>query len=215
MDSARVGCAHPDRSGRTTLAEAACRTIRVDIRPRQGTVVYRQNVATEGGQANVPAFLLFETRRPLMSVIPVAENPSAASTSDALSGRLQLWWRRGTTAALALYLLLMFSGTHAPKIPRALEPRFSDKWQHGLGYLGLGVLVGLWWGARRQISWKTSLLLWGAILAYGAFDEITQPLVGRDADILDWRSDAIGSAVGLALVILALRFLWKPGKVTA
>jgi VanZ family protein len=145
----------------------------------------------------------------------VAENPSIASTSDAVPTRAQVWWRRATTIALCGYLALMFSATHAPKIPKAIEPRFSDKWQHTLAYLGLGVLAGLWWGTRRALWWRGTLIVWGAILAYGAFDEITQPIVGRDADILDWRSDAIGSAIGLALITIGIRFFWKPVKTMA
>lgn len=145
----------------------------------------------------------------------VTETSSLASTSGAAPTRAQLWWRRATTLALSGYLLLMFSATHAPKIPKAIEPKFSDKWQHSLAYFGLGVLAGLWWGTRRSLWGRGALFVWGAILVYGAFDEITQPIVGRDADILDWRSDAIGSAVGLALVTVALKAFWKPGKVTA
>ncbi|HZL91260.1 MAG TPA: VanZ family protein, partial [Pirellulaceae bacterium] len=32
--------------------------------------------------------------------------------------------------------------------------------------------------------------------AYGAVDEVSQSLVGRDMDIADWRFDMMGAAIG-------------------
>jgi VanZ family protein len=41
-----------------------------------------------------------------------------------------------------------------------------------------------------------------ALAAFGAVDEITQPLFGRTADVLDWAADCAGIAVGLLLVAI-------------
>ena len=35
----------------------------------------------------------------------------------------------------------------------------------------------------------------------GAFDEITQPLVGRDCELLDWCADVVGAVVGSGAVV--------------
>jgi VanZ family protein len=143
--------------------------------------------------------------RPIEATL-VSVDKDSSFIAAAAPTRTQLWLRRASSAALGFYLLLMFTATHAPKIPKAIEPRFSDKWQHSLAYTGLGFLVGAWWATRRPFTWRVPVLLWALILAYGAFDEITQPIVGRTADILDWRSDAIGAATGLLLFAIVNYF---------
>jgi VanZ family protein len=51
-------------------------------------------------------------------------------------------------------------------------------------------------------------MLWALVyLVYGALDELTQPLTGREADVADWVFDAIG--VGLATLSLWLGFIPK------
>lgn len=111
--------------------------------------------------------------------------------------------RMATTIALVVYWLILFTATHIPKIPREFEPGFSDKWQHYLAYSILGVLVAVVWSFRRRLTWRAGLGLLAVISAYGAFDEITQPMFGRAAELLDWRSDVIGAATGLGIFALA------------
>jgi VanZ family protein len=101
--------------------------------------------------------------------------------------------------ALVLYWLTMFTATHVPKVPQPLPPGFSDKWQHYVAYAGLGFLLAAWWALRRPLTWRAGLGLFVVAVFYGAFDEVTQPLFHRDADLLDWRSDIIGAATGVAL----------------
>lgn len=119
--------------------------------------------------------------------------------------RIRQWYRRSVVAALVLYWLLMFTATHVPRIPRELEPGFSDKWQHYVAYAGLGFLLAACWSLRRRLTWGAGLALLAIAAVYGAFDEITQPLFGRDAELLDWRSDVIGAATGLVLFAIVVR----------
>ncbi|MFN9941664.1 MAG: VanZ family protein [bacterium] len=51
-------------------------------------------------------------------------------------------------------------------------------------------------------------MVWATIFAsaYAAFDEYSQPAVGRTADVLDWVADSVGAVCG-ALVCLAVRWL--------
>lgn len=105
--------------------------------------------------------------------------------------------RAASSAGLAAYWLTMFTATHIPKVPVELTPRISDKWQHYLAYAILGAFAAWWWSLRRPFGWLAAAGLFALIATYGAFDEATQPLFGRDAELLDWRADIIGAATGL------------------
>jgi VanZ family protein len=49
---------------------------------------------------------------------------------------------------------------------------------------------------------------WLALAALAAVDEATQPLVGREADRLDWYADLAGLAAGLAVIATGL-LIWR------
>jgi VanZ family protein len=118
--------------------------------------------------------------------------------------RSRPWFRRGVVIALVLYWLTMFTATHVPQAPQPLPPAFTDKWQHYVAYAGLGFLLAAWRQSRRALTMQASLVLFAIAVLYGAFDEVTQPFFGRDAELLDWRSDIIGAASGIALCALIL-----------
>ncbi|MFN0054341.1 MAG: VanZ family protein [Planctomycetales bacterium] len=112
---------------------------------------------------------------------------------------------------LIVYWMGMFVATHIPKIPRRLQVPVSDKWQHYAAYALLGWLVACCWSWGRPVTWQ-HLLAWMTLLAaYGAIDEITQPLFGREADWLDWRADVVGAASGLAIFMLLSRWSSRKG----
>jgi VanZ family protein len=125
------------------------------------------------------------------------------------------WRHRFVTRALIVYWAILFTGTHVPKLPwERLTPKdgfffLSDKWQHYLGYTILAVLLAAWWSTRRRLTVAAAALLWTVIVAYGYFDEFTQPFFGRDYDLLDWRADAIGGLTGLICCAIALRFFGR------
>ena len=112
--------------------------------------------------------------------------------------RRRITARMALVALLSAYWLSMFLGTHIARIPKSLADQ-SDKVLHLGGYCGLAVLLLTWRISRGQASFRTVALIWLLIGGYGAFDEITQPLVGRQCDFADWITDLIGAALGLAV----------------
>lgn len=101
-------------------------------------------------------------------------------------------------ALLAVYWLSMFCGTHIPQVPQGLA-QHGDKLLHFGAYFGLAVLLLTWRLSRQSITFRRVILLWLMIAAYGIFDEVTQPLVNRDAEVVDWLADIAGAAVGLMI----------------
>ena len=106
--------------------------------------------------------------------------------------------------ALVSYWLIAFLGTHIP-MPPGVIPRGGDKVLHFLGYSILGALL---MGLRASLGpfrWPTVVGRAGFLACYGAFDEITQKLVGRSADVADWCADVLGACCGLLAIVLLVR----------
>jgi VanZ family protein len=113
-------------------------------------------------------------------------------------------WSRLLTVVTALYWLAMFTGTHMPHPPRITESGGADKWMHFGAYLGLAMLVSAVLVARRGASGTLAISIIkivAVLAAVGAFDEISQPLVGRDCEFLDWCADVAGALVGSSAVL--------------
>jgi VanZ family protein len=119
------------------------------------------------------------------------------------------WFRRGVAIVLVLYWLTMFTATHVPRAPQPLPPGFTDKWQHYVAYSGLGFLLAAWWRLRRPLTFRAGIRLFAIAALYGALDEMTQPFFGRDAELLDWRSDLIGALSGLVLGAIVLAAVYR------
>ncbi len=100
----------------------------------------------------------------------------------------------------AAYWGAIFTLTHLPPEQIAGAPHFWDKAEHFVAYFLLAALLGgalmLTFPRRRKIP------LWVLLIGfvYGAVDELLQPFVHRDAEILDWVADATG--VWAAVLIL-------------
>ena len=126
-----------------------------------------------------------------------------------LPSNTRVWYRRIVTAGLALYWLTMLISTHIPEIPGDFDPGIGDKLEHKIAYglLGLGLAI-VWHGWHGRPGWKVAALLFGAAAAYGAVDELTQPLFGRECDLYDWFADLQGSLAGLAAGICVL-WAWE------
>ena len=73
----------------------------------------------------------------------------------------------------------------------------NDKILHTIGYTILGFLT-VWVIGQARVGdrWRTSALSLAGLLVYAAFDEMTQPLVGRTCEFSDWLADAGGAAIG-------------------
>lgn len=91
-----------------------------------------------------------------------------------------------------------FALTHAPP-PTHPKPHwwFNDKVYHAVGFLILGFLT-VWMRRRRRSAddWRVCGGGLIGLLIYAVFDEVTQPLVGRSCEALDWLADALGAVVG-------------------
>lgn len=122
--------------------------------------------------------------------------------------------RMGLVTLLVIYWSSMFFGTHLPQMPQSLAGH-SDKLLHFCAYGGLAVLLLSWRITRGRVSIRQLLLLWLMIGAYGIFDEVTQPLVGRDSDVKDWLADLTGAAIGLAVTWPVATWLLAPSPALA
>jgi VanZ family protein len=93
-------------------------------------------------------------------------------------------------------VIFLVSSLHQPPLP----PGVSDKPAHAFGYLGFGVVIAraLAGGLPPRITLPQTLIGLALASLYGITDEVHQHFVpGRSADIADWYSDSIGSAIGL------------------
>lgn len=116
-------------------------------------------------------------------------------------------FRRWITAALVIYWLVIFTGTHVPHIPTGLETGGSDKALHYLAYAGLTFLLAARHVCTAALTAKAAGLLFVIAALYGVADELTQGLkiIGRDPSVYDWFADLIGAMTGL----LVFAALWR------
>lgn len=101
-----------------------------------------------------------------------------------------------------VYFALMFVATHTPPPPHAVAS-YNDKLAHfgAYGLLATSALAA-WDLKLRGLRRRHYLLVGLGCLLYGAFDEVSQVLVGRSCEALDWIADAAG--VTAALLCYAL-----------
>lgn len=106
-------------------------------------------------------------------------------------------WRRRIWIA---YWIAIFVATHLPPSSRAVQLAFRlpDWVLHGLAYAGLGALATAAMSGRPKAG--RLAIVFAVLLAYGGFDELTQPFVRRSCELSDWIADAIGGLAGIAAV---------------
>jgi hypothetical protein len=103
----------------------------------------------------------------------------------------------------------MFLCTHLPQVPRWIgQVPLSDKTLHYAAYL---ILIFLLWFAinpDRKVNWRKAPVWWILFIVvwYGAMDEWLQSYVGRDADIMDFFADLLGTVTGL--IVLSFFPFW-------
>ena len=137
--------------------------------------------------------------------------PSTATASNASPLRRRI--RILLAVALVSYTLVAFLGTHLP-MPHGVIPRGGDKVLHFLGYSVFGVLLMGLRASLGEFRWPSVVGRAGFLACYGAFDEITQKLVGRSADVADWFADVLGACCGLLAIVLLVR-VWSRRTITA
>ena len=102
-----------------------------------------------------------------------------------------------TIATVFTAIVVLF--THIPQeiMPERLQVRGLDKIEHFAAYGAITILFVL--SLRDRFSLLSAAVLFFAISALGAVDELTQPLVNRTASPFDWLSDI----AGISIVLLA------------
>lgn len=109
-------------------------------------------------------------------------------------------------AVLALYWVVIFTGTHLPEVPQILTS-YSDKIKHFSAFFGLAML--LCYVTNGDNPYRRFGIIFALASAYGAIDEWTQSLVpGRTTDYWDWGADTLGAATAIGIYV-GLRFLFK------
>lgn len=109
--------------------------------------------------------------------------------------------RWGLYAITVLYWITAFILTHIPpsEVPKT---RVGDKYLHFFAYFVLCSLLYLClWSARRSPGVSAGIVFAIGCI-YGAFDELTQPLVGRSNSLRDWFANLTGAIAAIALFSL-------------
>ena len=110
--------------------------------------------------------------------------------------RIDLW-----LIAPALLLVIFGELTHL-KAVGALESYFCDKPLHFTAYFGLSLMTTIAVRANRNALW------WAlGLVLLGAFLEVIQRSLGRDADIFDELANTLGVLTGLGFGWLGIAFL--------
>lgn len=123
--------------------------------------------------------------------------------------------RRAATAVLIVYWLTLLTATHWPyKVPPAQQPMLSsDKLLHFSAYAGLGFLLTIVaWLHNRPGRALPILALFLVAITAGFVDEITQPLMARDFEWMDWVADILGALSGVALGVAITRYLAQTNR---
>ena len=130
-------------------------------------------------------------------------------------GKLKSYVYVRSLLAAMLCTLAVLALTHLPPqfMPQRLPVYLSDKLVHAMAY---GLIAASFLGAlRRQVGWRLRISILLGIIVVGLVDEMTQPLVGRQASSGDLAADVAGilAATALWLSVRLCRFgisRWRP-----
>jgi len=116
-------------------------------------------------------------------------------------GPLPAPWPFILAVVAVAYTGYLLYATHHPK-PELLVGKNlpHDKTLHFLAYGALAALVSVALAARGAWNIGRARFVFFSLALFAAVDEITQPMFGRAAELLDWVYDGIGLAAGLAIV---------------
>lgn len=93
--------------------------------------------------------------------------------------------------------------THVPRSSLGTMSA-NDKMLHAIGYFVLGCALAVTLMLHGHSSRRRMIAVSIAAAAYGAFDEVTQPLFYRSASWGDWFADLIGAAAAIIIFETAL-----------
>lgn len=127
--------------------------------------------------------------------------------------RLTLFGIRLAPILLAIYWILIFTGTHLPSVPMP-SVRNLDKVQHFVAFSGLAFLLA--WSIPTSGRDPRTKMIFAFLISvcYGMFDELTQQFVGRNTELADFVADCCGALAGVFVYLLAKRILFptSPGS---
>ncbi len=109
--------------------------------------------------------------------------------------------------ATVCYWLTIFVATHIPS-PDLPAVEVNDKTVHFVAYALLATLVFATLRTTFPRVRRAEALTIVLCLVYGAFDESTQPLFNRYADINDW----LANAAGVASAVGVMGLVWTPRR---
>lgn len=108
------------------------------------------------------------------------------------------------TGTIAFWVLICVL-THLPPHDLHVGAGINDKVAHFTAYFllsfGIGLSMVTTFPGRRWIP----ILMIALAMAYGAVDERTQPLFGRDCELYDWFADLGGASTAALLICVAQR----------
>ncbi len=118
-----------------------------------------------------------------------------------LNNYFNIKWLVLAVTFTALVLLL----THIPKevMPSQLQENSPDKLHNVVAYGAITFLFIL--SLKSSPSMLSTLLVFFALLAIGIVDEITQPLVNREASLTDLAANVIGIVTVLLFSMVSKR----------
>jgi VanZ family protein len=112
--------------------------------------------------------------------------------------------------ALVCYWLALYTVTHIPMQRPELQGGKTDKLVHLAAFAVLGALLAITWQlSAGRLTTRSFFWVWFTVTLYAAFEELTQPLVGRTCSVWDWLADTLGAALGTALGLLLFAW-WRP-----
>lgn len=119
-------------------------------------------------------------------------------------GRARVAWTVVALAFTWISLSALWPHDDPPQPPHG----YTDKIQHAVAWLGLAlVLLVALRVTRPPLDRARYTLAWSLLVVYGALVEALQMLVpGRSAEWLDLAADALGAAVGCAVMLGLERF---------
>ena len=122
------------------------------------------------------------------------------------------WGIRLASICLVAYWLLIFTGTHLPRVNLPTSFSLSDKVYHFVAYAGLSFLLCWALPKAKSSRFRHLWIAWSVALCYGIFDELTQLLVrGRSAEFMDFVADVFGASFGLLAYVIARRLIQAAG----
>lgn len=132
------------------------------------------------------------------TTMPAAPESAAPTLAAPETRRLadRLW-----LGVLGVYWLVLFTATHIPAPEAIASPVMDyDKLIHLSAYFVLTTLMLLAWHRPGGLLAGRSRWVIAAIaIAYGAFDETTQPFFNRVGDLADWLADSLGVALAVGV----------------